>query len=206
MCMLPGAVSEDQLEWLTGFLDVDHDGEISFSEFVTFLNTPQTHVDKHLERDRGAPERRQKEWINRWVGQRHKQVWMQQPRSLHTLDLSHNRLGNAGSGLSRSAALLERMLTSPSMLKNLDLSDNHLCDFDISAICDGMRTNKVMECLDLSHNEIRGDGASALGAMLMHNFSITSLSLRGNTLRGDNGAGAARFMRNLSWKLVLVRV
>ena len=104
-------------------------------------------------------------------------------KSLTTLDLSDNRIGDDG------ATALGECLKYNKSLTTLDLSDNRIGDDGAAALGECLKYNKSLTTLDLSDNGIGDDGAAALGECLKYNKSLTTLDLNYNEI-GDDGAAA----------------
>ncbi|KAF1790037.1 Leucine-rich repeat domain, L domain-like [Phytophthora cactorum] len=86
-----------------------------------------------------------------------------------------------------SGALLGAALAINSVLENLDLHGNLLCDGAAVAIAnDGLAHNKTLRYLNLAENRIGSSGGKALFRCLSsHNRSLQTLILRNNYLMND---------------------
>ncbi|KAG3225630.1 hypothetical protein PC129_g3746 [Phytophthora cactorum] len=100
---------------------------------------------------------------------------------LHTLVIAHMHFSDA------SGALLGAALAINSVLENLDLHGNLLCDGAAVAIAnDGLAHNKTLRYLNLAENRIGSSGGKALFRCLSsHNRSLQTLILRNNYLMND---------------------
>ena len=104
-------------------------------------------------------------------------------KSLTTLNLNHNKIGDCG------AAALGECLKYNKSLTTLNLGFNEIGDEGAAALGECLKYNKSLTTLDLNCTKIGDDGAAALGECLKYNKSLTTLYLN-RTKIGDCGAAA----------------
>ena len=104
-------------------------------------------------------------------------------KSLTTLNLNHNEIGDCG------AVALGECLKYNKSLTTLNLSSNEIGDGGAAALGECLKYNKSLTTLDLNRTKIGDDGAAALGECLKCNKSLTTLYLN-RTKIGDYGAAA----------------
>ena len=104
-------------------------------------------------------------------------------KSLTTLNLNHNEIGDCG------AAALGECLKYNKSLTTLYLNRTKIGDEGATALGECLKHNKSLTTLDLNRTKIGDDGAAALGECLKYNKSLTTLYLN-RTKISDYGAAA----------------
>jgi hypothetical protein len=89
------------------------------------------------------------------------------------INLTHGNFDN-----DECVELLVKLLTTPSCVSELDLSDCQLSKSSIAKICEALKTNTTLRKLTLSGNRTKGCGG-AVAAMLRGNETLSSLGLAG---------------------------
>ncbi|KAL1914938.1 uncharacterized protein VTP21DRAFT_7854 [Calcarisporiella thermophila] len=106
-------------------------------------------------------------------------------RSLRTLNLESNRIGQSGTGDDAGAALA-MLIRHNSGLRTLILTGNHLAGA-IEEISSALAENHNLLRLVLANSHISDEGVEALCKALRQNTRLQSLSLAGNQLVGQRG-------------------
>ncbi|CAF0988062.1 unnamed protein product [Adineta ricciae] len=106
---------------------------------------------------------------------------IQENNTLTTLNLSWNKIGDAG------AQYVSDALRHNTTLTVLDLYDNEIGDAGAQYVSDALRHNTTLTTLHLSRNQIGEKGAQYVSDALRHNTTLTTLYLSRNQI-GDAGA------------------
>ena len=111
-------------------------------------------------------------------------------KSLDTLDLSYNRLGDVG------AVCLAGALKHCSYLKQLQLNRNIIGDEGAMALARCLQTCNQLTTLNLSDNEIGDSGALCLGNYLKDCNCLQTLRLNHNLISGCGAVGVAEGVKH----------
>jgi Ran GTPase-activating protein (RanGAP) involved in mRNA processing and transport len=105
--------------------------------------------------------------------------------ALEELSILGNSLDDIG------ITVIAESLENNSSLRELDLSDNLICEDGVSALCNVLRhPNSVLKILDIRNNSIRDIGVMALSTVLRHpNSKLERLDISDNVI-GDIGINA----------------
>jgi Ran GTPase-activating protein (RanGAP) involved in mRNA processing and transport len=92
-------------------------------------------------------------------------------RSITSLDLSHNRIGDKGCGWLCDGLLIN------TMLKHLDMSYNEFGDAGVVYISDLLMSNISLVTVNLSKNKIGKEGVHAISRAMLSNTTLLNLNL-----------------------------
>eukprot|EP00736_Rhodelphis_marinus_P014465 Rmarinus@m.14683 len=108
---------------------------------------------------------------------------LQDCRSVTSLNLEDNRIGDIG------ACAFADHLASNRFLTSLDLTNNHIGHVGGAAVADWMRSNSILKVLFLRNNPIGNRTVQRISKALLLNRSLTKLDLSGISMT-DQGARA----------------
>ncbi|KAI9003158.1 hypothetical protein BC832DRAFT_95391 [Gaertneriomyces semiglobifer] len=144
-------------------------------------------------------------------------VVLKKNSSVKKLDLTDNWIGVGGGVLVQSLQInrvlrelnlsgnhidadggreIAEMLQFNMTLEVLNLSNNQLGDREAQSLAEGLRQNSTLKVLDLSHNQFGCIGAMALGAGLSGNDGLRELNMGWNMIRGKGMAGLLAGLRD----------
>lgn len=118
-------------------------------------------------------------------------------RSVHILDLAHNRIGESG------AWALAAWLQSGGDVQHLNISGNSITDSGNTYIMEALETNTSVQYIDIAANGITYASAEAVASMLERNCTIEHINISNNLL-GD--AGVSQVVPALRVNTSLVRI
>lgn len=101
-------------------------------------------------------------------------------RSVDTLDLAHNRIGESG------AWALAALLRSGGAVENVNVSGNSIGDAGNAYVMEALEENSDVRYMNIAANGITQAGAGGLASMLGKNSTIEHLDMSNNLL-GDAG-------------------
>lgn len=101
-------------------------------------------------------------------------------RSVHVLDLAHNRIGESG------AWALAALLKSGGDVEQVNISGNSITDTGNAYVMEALETNKSVRYMNVAANGITQAGTGGLASMLGRNSTIEHLDVSNNML-GDVG-------------------
>lgn len=114
-------------------------------------------------------------------------------RTVTTLDLSNNRLGEVemgggGGAPVRASAVIRELFSAGSLIQSLSLRDNAIGDADMPTITEVLSENTVLHELDLSYNKIGYIGALELSKMLSQNGDLRVINVEWNHFRNTGSS------------------
>eukprot|EP00759_Apiculatamorpha_spiralis_P044123 PhF_6_TR41279/c0_g1_i1/m.62422 len=96
--------------------------------------------------------------------------------TVHTLDLSFNKITRSG------AALIGGAMATNQSIRILRMGHNKIMQDGVTALCNGLSSNRSITSLDVSYNEISPDGGLAISAMLRKCPQIVDITCSNNLL------------------------
>jgi|UniRef100_A0A7S4CT89 hypothetical protein len=115
-----------------------------------------------------------------------RQFWQQEAAfpacTIVTLNLSHNRVGDAG------CEEMAKLIAANGYLKFLNLSGNNITSEGGIKLCDGLLVSASLETLNLAHNKITCSAANAFAKVISTTTSLGAIYLQRNEMK-DEGKG-----------------
>lgn len=119
--------------------------------------------------------------------------------SLHTLELSHNNIGDTG------VEILAKCIKAHTTLEHLGLKNASVGDYGIISLADTLATNKTMHTLNLQNNaSITDVGASHILKSVYNAESISTVVKSNHTLKRIELRGCINISQNMQYSIYLM--